>query len=88
MKVTRTFQYGQREFQLETGEIARQASGAVIASCGDTSVMVTVVCSRSSRPRDFMPLTVDFEERFYAVGRIPGGFFRREGRPAEKAILT
>ncbi|MBT5030899.1 MAG: polyribonucleotide nucleotidyltransferase, partial [Proteobacteria bacterium] len=88
MKITKTFQYGQNEFRLETGEIARQAAGSVIASLGETQVMVNVVCSRKAKPRDFMPLTVDVEERTYAAGRIPGGFFRREGRPSEKAILT
>lgn len=88
MKVTKTFQFGEHEFKFETGEIARQADGAVIASCGDTQVMVTVVSKISGEPKDFMPLTVDVEERTYAAGRIPGGFFRREGRPTEKAILT
>jgi len=86
--VVKTFQYGSHEFRLETGEIARQATGAVLASSGDTSVLVTVVCRKAEIVRDFMPLTVDFEERTYAAGRIPGGFFRREGRPSEKAILT
>ncbi len=84
----KTFQYGEHEFRLETGEIARQATGAVVASCGDTSVLVTVVCEKGGVARDFLPLTVDFEERTYAAGRIPGGFFRREGRPSEKAVLT
>ncbi len=83
-----TFQYGKHKFNLETGEIARQATGAVVASYGDTSVLVTVVCESEGKPRDFLPLTVDFEEKTYAAGRIPGGFFRREGRPSEKAILT
>jgi len=73
---------------LETGRIARQANGAVLASMGDTSVLVTVVARRESSDRDFFPLTVDYEERTYAAGRIPGGFFKREGRPSEKAILT
>ncbi len=86
--VVKTFMYGQHEVKLETGEIAKQAGGAVIASMGDTMVMVTVVGNRNSQPRDFLPLTVDYEERTYAAGRIPGGFFRREGRPSEKAILT
>ncbi len=86
--VVKEFPYGRHSFKLETGEIARQATGAVVASCGDTSVLVTVVCEKSGTPRDFLPLTVDFEERTYAAGRIPGGFFRREGRPSEKAILT
>jgi len=87
-KVTKTFQFGEHEFKLETGEIARQADSAIIASCGDTTVMVTVVNKMSGEPRDFMPLTIDVEERTYAAGKIPGGFFRREGRPSEKAILT
>ena len=86
-KVTKTFQFGANEFKLETGEIARQADACVIASCGDTQVMVTAVNKISGEPRDFMPLTIDVEERTYAAGRIPGGFFRREGRPTEKAIL-
>ena len=84
----KSFQFGERQGRLETGEIARQASGAVIVSMGDTKVMVTVVGDQSSGPRDFMPLTVDYEERAYAAGRIPGGFFKREGKPSEKAILT
>jgi len=86
--VVKTFQYGKHEFRIETGEIARQATGAVLASSGDTSVLVTVVCQKAAMARDFLPLTVDLEERTYAAGRIPGGFFRREGRPSEKAILT
>ena len=87
-KVTKTFQFGENEFKLETGEIARQADSAIIASCGDTTVMVTVVNKISGEPKSFMPLTIDVEERTYAAGKIPGGFFRREGRPSEKAILT
>ncbi len=74
--------------RLETGRIARQATGSVFASMGETVVLVTVVAARESSGRDFLPLTVDYEERTYAAGRIPGGFFKREGRPAEKAILT
>lgn len=87
-KIIKSFQYGQEEFRLETGEIARQATAAVVASYGDTSVLVTVVRNESDQARDFFPLTVDFEERTYAAGRIPGGFFKREGRPSEQAILT
>ncbi|MFT5571499.1 MAG: polyribonucleotide nucleotidyltransferase [Cryomorphaceae bacterium] len=87
-KVTKTFQFGANEFKLETGEIARQADSAIIASCGDTTVMVTVVNKISGEPKSFMPLTIDVEERTYAAGKIPGGFFRREGRPSERAILT
>jgi len=87
-KVVKSFQYGPHEFKLETGEIARQATAAVLASYGDTSILVAVVHRQSDQPRDFFPLTVDFEEKTYAAGRIPGGFFKREGRPSEKAILT
>ncbi len=86
--VIKTFQYGEHEVRLETGVIAKQASGTVIASMGDTTVMVTIVASKASNDRDFFPLTVDYEERSYAAGKIPGGFFKREGRPSEKAILT
>ena len=87
-KVVKTFQYGQHEVRLETGTIARQAHGAVIASIGATVVMVTVVGRKEYRGHDFLPLTVDYEERTYAAGKIPGGFFKREGRPSENAILT
>jgi len=88
-KVVKTFQYGDHTVTFETGEIARQASGAVMASMGDTVVQVTVVGRTESKPgQDFFPLTVDYQERTYAAGRIPGGFFKREGRPSEKEILT
>ena len=88
-KVTKSFQYGEHTVTLETGEIARQASGAVMASMGDTVVLVTCVASKDAQPgRDFFPLTVDYQEKTYAAGRIPGGFFKREGRPSEKEILT
>ena len=86
--VTRRFKYGKHEVTLETGRIARQSSGAVLVCMGDTTVLVTVVASREPSNRDFFPLTVDYEERTYSAGRIPGGFFKREGRPSEKAILT
>ena len=86
--IVKEFSYGAQQIRLETGRIARQANGAVLASMGDTSVLVTVVARRESSDRDFFPLTVDYEERTYAAGRIPGGFFKREGRPSEKAILT
>ncbi|HEC13088.1 MAG TPA: polyribonucleotide nucleotidyltransferase [Acidiferrobacteraceae bacterium] len=87
-KITKSFQYGKHTVTLETGEIARQAHGAVMASMGDTTVFVSVVGKREPRPgQDFFPLTVDYQERTYAAGRIPGGFFRREGRPSEKEIL-
>ena len=88
-KVTKTFQYGRHEFTLETGEIARQASGAVMVKVDGTEVLVTAVGNRNAREgMDFFPLTVDYQERFYAGGRIPGGFFKREGRPTEKETLT
>ena len=87
-RFSKSFRYGEFEVYLETGRIARQASGAVLASMGDTSVLVTVVASREPSDRDFLPLTVDYEEKTYSAGRIPGGFFKREGRPSEKAILT
>ncbi len=88
-KVTKTFQYGQHQVTLETGEIARQASGAVMVSIGDTVVLATVVAREDVKPgQDFFPLTVDYLEKTYAAGRIPGGFFKREGRPSEKETLT
>ena len=87
--IKQTVPYGPRELTLETGEIARQASGAVLASLGDTTVLVTVVGASSASPdRDFLPLTVDYIEKTYAAGKIPGGFFKREGRPTEKETLT
>ncbi len=82
------FQYGSHKVRLETGRIARQATGAVVASMGDSSVLVTVVAEPEARSFGFLPLTVEYEERTYAAGKIPGGFFKREGRPSEKAILT
>ena len=88
-KVTKTFQYGQHKVTLETGEIARQASGAVLVSVEDTVVLATVVAKKDAKAgQDFFPLTVDYVEKAYAAGRIPGGFFKREGRPSEKETLT
>ena len=88
-KVTKTFQYGQHQVTLETGEIARQASGAVVVSIEDTVVLATVVARKDAKPgQDFFPLTVDYIEKAYAAGRIPGGFFKREGKPSEKETLT
>ena len=87
-KITKTFQYGDHQVTLETGEIARQASGAVIVKMDDTVVLVSAVAAKSAREgQDFFPLTVDYQEKFYAGGRIPGGFFKREGRPTEKETL-
>ena len=83
------FQYGDHTVTLETGEIARQADGAVIVDMGGTSLLVTAVGMRSGMEgRDFFPLTINYQERTYAAGKIPGGFFRREGRPSEKETLT
>ncbi len=83
------FQYGQHKVVLETGEIARQASGAVLVNVEDTIVLATVVAAKSAKPgQDFFPLTVDYIEKTYAAGKIPGGFFKREGRPSEKETLT
>ncbi|HEU4856723.1 MAG TPA: polyribonucleotide nucleotidyltransferase [Rhodanobacteraceae bacterium] len=88
-KVTKTFQYGQHAVTIETGEIARQASGAVLVSMGGTVVLVAAVAASKAREgQDFFPLTVDYQEKFYSAGRIPGGFFKREGRPTEKETLT
>ncbi len=87
--IKKSIQYGERTLTLECGEIARQATGAVMASLGDTSVLVTAVgVPESDGGRDFFPLTVDYQEKTYAAGKIPGGFFRREGRPSEKETLT
>jgi polyribonucleotide nucleotidyltransferase len=86
--IKKSFQFGDNTVTIETGEIARQANGAVLVSIDDTVVMVTVVGDTTDAQRDFFPLTVDYQEKVYAAGRIPGGFFRREGRPAEKETLT
>ncbi len=88
-KVTKSFQYGQHQVTLETGEIARQASGSVMVSMGGTVVLVAAVAASKAREgQDFFPLTVDYLEKFYSAGRIPGGFFKREGRLTEKETLT
>ena len=88
-KHTIEIDWGGRPLTLETGEIARQADGAVLATYGETSVLATVVSAREPKPGfDFFPLTVNYQEKTYAAGRIPGGFFKREGRPTEKEVLT
>lgn len=88
-KVKKTIQYGAHELSLETGEIARQADGAVMVSYGDTVILVSVVGKTDVKEgQDFFPLTVDYQEKTYAAGKIPGGFFKREGRPSEKETLT
>ena len=87
--IRKEFQYGDHKVILETGEIARQADGAVMIDMGGTVVQCTVVAAKDAMEgRDFFPMTVDYQEKTYAAGKIPGGFFRREGRPAEKEILT
>ena len=87
--VKKEFEFGNHTLILETGRIARQASGAVMCSMGETVVLVTCVASKEAREgQNFFPLTVDYQERNYAAGKIPGGFFKREGRPSEKETLT
>ena len=87
-KITKTFQYGQHTVTIETGEIARQASAAVIINMNETVLLVTVVANKTEvAGRDFFPLTVNYQEKFYAAGRIPGGFFKREARPTEEETL-
>ena len=86
--VKKAFQYGDIPVTLETGRIARQATGAVLVSMGDTVVLVSCVAGKERPDQDFFPLTVDYMEKTYAAGKIPGGFFRREGRPSEKEVLT
>ena len=87
--IKKSFQFGNHTVTMETGEIARQASGAVLVNMADTVVLVTVVARKDVVPgQDFFPLTVNYQERTYAAGKIPGGFFKREGRPSEKETLT
>ncbi len=87
--IRKSFQYGNHTVTLETGEIARQATGSIMVSMGDTVLMVTCVAKKEAdEGRDFFPLTVNYQEKTYAAGKIPGGFFKREGRPSEKETLT
>ncbi|MDH3821805.1 MAG: polyribonucleotide nucleotidyltransferase, partial [Gammaproteobacteria bacterium] len=90
MKSTRkSFQFGEHAVTIDTGAIARQADGAVIVDMAETQVLVTAVGRKTADPgRDFFPLTVNYQEKTYAAGKIPGGFFKREGRPGEKEVLT
>ncbi len=87
-KIVESFELYGKEYVLETGELAKQAGGAVVVRQGDTMVLVTATASKNPKDLDFFPLTVDFEERMYAAGKLPGGFIKREARPTEKAILT
>ncbi len=85
----KSFAFGPHNVTIETGELARQANGAVLVTMGDTVVLVTACAEAQPRPgRDFFPLTVNYQEKTYAAGKIPGGFFRREGRPTERETLT
>ena len=87
--VTKTFQFGNHRVKLETGRIARQADGAVLISMDETVLLVTVVGQKTNdQARDFFPLTVNYQEKSYAVGKVPGGYFKREGRPTEKETLV
>ena len=87
-KVTHEFDLYGKHYTLEAGELAKQATGACIVKCGDSTVLVTAVVSKERKDYDFFPLTVDFIEKMYAVGRVPGGYLKREARPSEKATLT
>ena len=87
--ITKQFQFGDQQVSIETNKIAKQATGSVVVTIGNTVVLTTVVGAKSARPgQDFFPLTVNYQEKTYAAGKIPGGFFRREGRPSEKETLT
>ncbi|MEH6832919.1 MAG: polyribonucleotide nucleotidyltransferase, partial [Sulfitobacter sp.] len=88
-EVKKSMQWGEETLTLETGKVARQADGSVIATYGETSVMANVTFARKQKPgQDFFPLTVHYNEKYYAAGKIPGGFFKREARPTEKETLT
>jgi len=88
-KFSKTFKFGEHDVTLETGHVARQADGAVLVTMADTVVLVTAVARKEAKPgQAFFPLTVNYQEKFYSAGRIPGGFFKREGRPTEKETLT
>ncbi len=87
-KIVEEFELYGKNYKFETGELAKQSTGAVLATCGETTVLVTTVVSKDDKDFDFFPLTVDFIEKMYAVGRIPGGFLKREAKPSEKGTLT
>ncbi|MEM9852042.1 MAG: polyribonucleotide nucleotidyltransferase, partial [Pseudomonadota bacterium] len=88
-EVKKSIQWGEETLTLETGKVARQADGSVIATYGETSVMANVTFARAQKPgQDFFPLTVHYNEKYYAAGKVPGGFFKREARPTEKETLT
>ncbi|MDG2340778.1 MAG: polynucleotide phosphorylase/polyadenylase, partial [Paracoccaceae bacterium] len=86
---TKSIEWGEETLTLETGKVARQADGTVIATLGETSVMAAVTFAKKPKPgQDFFPLTVHYQEKYYAAGKVPGGFFKREARPSEKETLT
>ena len=88
-EVKKSIQWGEETLTLETGKVARQADGTVIATLGETSVMANVTFAKQQKEgQDFFPLTVHYQEKYYAAGKIPGGFFKREARPTEKETLT
>ena len=87
-KIVESFELYGKQYRLETGELAKQATGSVVVTQGDTTVLVTAVISKEEKDYDFFPLTVDFIEKMYAVGRIPGGYLKREARPSDKGTLT
>ena len=87
-KIVEKFELYGKEYRLETGELAKQTTGAVLVGQGDSTVLVTAVISGEEKDYDFFPLTVDYIEKMYAVGRIPGGYLKREARPSEKGTLT
>ena len=84
-KIVESFELYGKQYRLETGELAKQATGSVVVTQGDTTVLVTAVISKEEKDYDFFPLTVDFIEKMYAVGRIPGGYLKREARPSDRA---
>jgi polyribonucleotide nucleotidyltransferase len=88
MKTTVTTSVGGKQITIETGRLAKQADGSVLVTCGNNMVLVTAVSSKKASTLDFFPLTVEYIEKFYATGKIPGGYFKREGRPTNDAILT
>ena len=77
-----------RQLTIETGRLAKQAGGSAVVRYGDTVILATATCSQHEIERDFLPLFVEYREKFYAAGKIPGGFFKREGRPSDEAVLT
>ncbi len=87
-KIVESFELYGKEYRIETGELAKQATGAVLVTCGETTVLVTAVVSKQEKDYDFFPLTVDFMEKMYSVGRIPGGYLKREAKPSDKGTLT